>query len=221
MKVTLKFKMKILLASILLVLTTNIFGQTDLGIGLVSINFDDKTSLHFFSSPKENEPIRIIQFFNDKSINSWNIRDFNKQKDWLKPEILLLDYSSLIFRCLKVTDKWFNVIVNNETNETLWIKKDDLTTFSDWESYLKEMFGVARLSDQPQIIRSLPTENSEEIEYKGEDCFQVKSMKGEWIEIFTSEYCDESYTDSKTIIKSGWIKWRKGNELLIEYFISS
>ncbi len=194
--------------------------QTELGIGTVSINFDEKTTLHFYTSPNDKEPKRTVQFFNDTTINSWNIRDLDKQK-WLAPEVLWLDYSSFVFRCLTVKDNWLKVIVNNLTAETLWLKRSDLTTFENWETYLKGMFGVTRLPDEEQKIRSLPTDNSEEIKYQGQDCFQVKSMKGDWIEIFTAEYCDDSYTDSKTKIKSGWIKWRQGNTLLIDYFITS
>jgi hypothetical protein len=213
--------MKTLLTYILLFLTTNLLAQTDLGFGLVSINFDDKTTLHFYSTPNDKEPKRIIQFFNDQTINSWNIRDVDKQKEWLKPEILWLDYSQFVFRCIIVQENWLKVIVNNENGQTLWLKKDDLKTFRNWEDYLKEMFGVARLPDQRQKVRTLPNDNSEEINYEGQDCFQVKSMKGDWIEIFSADYCDESYTDSKTKIKSGWIKWRQGNRLLIEYFTTS
>lgn len=211
--------MRILLTYLLLLLTINLFAQTDLGLGLVSINFDDKTTLHFYSTPNDKEPKRTIQFFNDQ--NSWNLRDLDKHKEWLKPEVFWLDYSSFVFRCLTVKNNWLKVIVNNETEETLWLKKSDLATFKDWESYLKEMFGVTRLLDQQQKIRSLPFDESGEISYQGQDCFQVKSMKEDWIEIFTADYCDESYTDSKTKIKSGWIKWRQGNKLLINYFITS
>lgn len=193
----------------------------DLGIGLVSINFNEKTVLHFFSSPIDKEPKRSIQFFNDPKINSWNIRDLDKQKEWLKPEILWLDYSFFVFRCLEIKANWLKVMVNNENGETLWLKKSELTIIQDWENYLKEMFGVERLPDQQQKIRSLPNETSKEIIYQGKDCFQVKSMKGDWIEIFTAEYCDESYTDSKTKIKSGWIRWRQENKLLIDYFTTS
>ena len=195
--------------------------QTDLGLGLVSINFDDITVLHFFSSPNDKEPKRSIQFFNDPKINSWNIRNLDKQKEWLKPEILWLDYSSFVFRCLEIKDDWLKVMVNNENGETLWLKKSELTIIQDWENYLKEMFGVERLPDQQQKLRSLPNDTSKEIIYQGKDCFQVKSMKGDWIEIFTADYCDESYTDSKTKIKSGWIRWRQGNKLLIDYFTTS
>ncbi|MGZ9675643.1 hypothetical protein [Flavobacterium sp. GNP001] len=195
--------------------------QTDLGLGLVVINFDDKTTLQFYSTPNDKEAKRTIQFFNDKTINSWNIRDLDKQKKWLKPEILWLDYSQFVFRCIAVQDNWLKVMVNNESEETLWLKKSDLTTFRDWGNFLKEMFGVARIIDKQQKIRTLPSESSEEIMYEGQDCFQVKSIKGDWIEIFTADYCDESYTESETKIKSGWIKWRQGNKLLIEYFTTS
>lgn len=195
--------------------------QTDLGLGLVSINFDDKTVLHFFSSPNHKVPKRSIQFFNDQKINSWNILNLDKQKEWLRPEVLWLDYTSLVFRCLEIKDDWLKVMVNNENGETLWLKKSELTIIQDWENYLKEMFGVERLPEQQQKIRSLPSDTSEEIIYQGKDCFQVKSMKGDWIEIFTADYCDETYTDSKTKIKSGWIRWRQGNKLLIDYFTTS
>jgi hypothetical protein len=213
--------MRLLITNILFLLTTNLWGQVELGVGLVSINFSDTTVLHFYSSPIDKQPTKTIEFFNDKTINSWNIRNLDKQKQWLKPECLWLDYSSFIFRCKSQTDDWYELIVNNENGQTLWLKKSALTKFSGWEEFLKGMFGVSRLPDKKQVIRTSPDDKSEEINYTGKDCFQVKSMKGEWIEIFTADYCDDSYTDSKTKIKSGWIKWKQGNSLLIEYFITS
>lgn len=89
--------------------------------------------------------------------------------------------------------------------------------FSSWETYLQGMFGIARLSNQNQTIKKQPSDSSEEIKYSGSDCFQVKSMEGDWIEIFTADQCDES----KTKIKSGWIKWTQGNKLLIEYYLAA
>lgn len=212
-------KTNMLLTSIIILLTTNLWSQTDLGIGLVSINFDDKTILHFYSNPDVRQPTKTIEFFEDKSINGWNIRALEQQKKWLNPEVLWLDYSSFVFRCLAVKDNWFKVIVNNEDGSALWLKKNEQTTFLSWETYLVKMFGVERLDDHPQKIRASPKDNSKEIKYQGRDCFQVKSMKGAWIEIFTADSCDEP--DKNPKIKSGWIKWRQGNKLLIDYFITS
>ena len=213
--------MRLLIINILILFSTQVWSQTDLGIGLVSIDFDDKTVLELYSDTLQSEPIKVIEFFDDRTINSWNIKDLDKQKEWLKPEVLWLDYSAFTFRCLTKTDKWFEVIVNNENGKIYWLKKTEQIKHKNWEEYLKDMFGVARLSSSPQKIRTEPNKDSQEIEYQGTDCFVVKSMKGDWIEITTPDYCDENFTDSKTPIKSGWIKWRNGTELLIDYFTTS
>ncbi|QTY27906.1 hypothetical protein [Flavobacterium sp. CS20] len=213
--------MRLLIINILLLFSTQVWSQTDLGIGLVSINFDDKTVLKFYSDTLESKPEKIVEFFNDKTINSWNIKDLKKQQEWLKPEILWLDYFEFTFRCLTPTDKWIEVIVNNETGKSYWIENTELTEFKNWEEFLKNMFGVARLPDFKQSIKTKPTENVADIKYQGTDCFVVKSMKGDWIEISTPDHCDDSYTESTTTINSGWIRWRKGNKLLIDYFTTS
>lgn len=218
-----KSKLRIILVTILFLTNFALIcnAQTDLGIGIVSINFNDKTIIHFYEKPTDRQPTKTIEFFNDKSINSWNIKNLETERKWLKPEVLWLDYSSFNFRCKSKSNIWFEVIVNNENGNTLWIKKNSLTKFSGWESYLKSMFGVKRNFKYKQVIRKSPSNNSTEIKYVGRDCFQVMSMKNEWIEIFTPDYCEDGYTDSKTKIHSGWIKWKKGNTLLIDYFITS
>jgi hypothetical protein len=199
----------------LYILSISCFAQTNLGIGLISIKFNDKTVLHFYSSINNSKPVKTITFLNDKTINSWNIKNLEEQKKWLKPEILWLDYNLFVFRCEKQKSDWFKIIVDNETGKSLWIKKSEIIEFSSWEKYLEEMFRVERLSKLNSIHKS-PKENSEIIKYSEEECFQVKSMKDDWIEIFTSE-CEES----KNEIKSGWIKWKVGNKLLIKYFPTS
>lgn len=213
--------MRLLIINILLLFSTEVWSQTDLGIGLVSIDFDDKTVLDFYSDTLAKEPEKEIEFFDDRTVNSWNIKDLEKQKEWLQPEVLWLDYFAFTFRCLNQTDKWFEIIVNNETKTTYWLKRTDSTKFNNWEEYLKDMFGVERDPSFPQQIRTEPTDNSSEIHYRGTDCFVVKSMKGDWIEITTPDYCDENFTYSKTPIKSGWIKWRQGDKLTINYFTTS
>jgi hypothetical protein len=161
--------MRLLIINILLLFSTQSWSQTDLGIGLVSIDFDEQTVLEFYSDTLATEPKKVIEFFDDRTINSWNIKNLEKQKEWLKPELLWLDYSAFTFRSLTRSDKWFEVIVNNETGGTYWLKNTELTEFKDWEEYLKNMFGVERLSNYPQKIRTEPNENSKEVEYQGTD----------------------------------------------------
>ncbi len=197
------------------------FGQTDLGVGLVSVNFDDKTVLRFYERTSDASTAKTIEFFDDKSINSFNIKNLPAHEDWLSPQSLWLDYFSFTFRCKSRRPGWFEVIVNNETGKTYWLRNNKLVSFGTWEQYLKGMFAVERSEKVKQKIFHSPNARSSTINYKGRDCFQVKAMRGEWIEIATAQHCDQSYTNSETKINSGWIKWRRGNELLIYYFGTS
>ena len=198
---------------------TSSYAQATLGAGIVKIEFDDKTILDFYKKPTDKTPCKRIEFFEDKAIHNWNIKNLKTEQAWLKPEVLWLDYSQFNFRCISTRGEWLELMVNNETGQTYWIKKDTSIKFLTWEEYLKEMFAVDRLPGQNQKIRKQPTDRADEIRYEGRDCFQVKSLKGNWIEIFTTPFCDEGQT--KTEIKSGWIKWRRGNELLIKYYTTS
>lgn len=216
-----KLRLKFLLLKTLVLFSVKLFAQTEVGIGLVSINFDEQTVVHFYDNAQDQQPIRTLNFLDDPSTNSWNIFDLDFHKTWLNPEIIWLDYAQFVFRCTSVSDNWLQVIINNETGEQLWIKRSESIEFETWESFLKGMFMITRLETNSQAIRVLPSGNAEEIIYTSNDCFQVKSMKGDWIEIFNSENCDDDEVNSKEKISSGWIKWRDQNNLLIIYYPTS
>ena len=212
--------LKTIVATILLSVSFSLIckAETNLGNGIVSINFDNKPIVRFYKSPNDKKAVRTIEFFDDNSVKSLNIKNLETQKQWLKPELLSLEYPAFNFRCKSKANGWYEVIVNNRTGKTFWIKKQRFTKFLTWEAFLKSEFVVYRMSRYKQAIRKLPSNVSTKIKYVGEDCFEVKSMKGEWIEIFTSDFCKSGYGENKkTILKSGWIKWKNGNTLLIDY----
>jgi hypothetical protein len=209
--------MKSRLIIILLIISFNAFSQ-ELGIGIVKIEFNQNTVLEFFESPNSNRSFRRIEFYDDTTIHSFAIKNFNGIKRWLKPEILWTDYSQLGFRCKCFTKDWLEVVINNDDGSALWIKKSEATKFFTWEEFLKNVYVVSRMNEK-QPIKDNPNSSANEIQYKGSDCFKVNSMKGEWIEIYADNFCDDNSTES--VLKSGWIRWRDGNKLLIEYFLTS
>lgn len=193
--------------------------EAPLGIGIVNINFNEKTIVDFYETPADQTYSKRIEFFADKSINSVNIKNLKKELSWLSPQGLWIDYFKFNLRCKSVNNDWLEVIVNNDTGKTYWIQKTDQTTLLTWEEFLKDMFAIGRLEKVGQKIKTSPSDNATDVEYEGEDCFKVKSLKGDWIEIFTPKHCD--HYGAKTAIKSAWIKWKKGDKLLIEYFSTS
>ena len=210
--------MRVVLTILILIPLTRCYGQMPLGTGVVKIAFDGKTVIDFYKHPTDKAHFKRVEFFNDIEINSWNIKNLEIEKAWLNPEIIWLDYSQFNFRCKSTTTDWLELIVNNEPGLTLWIKRTKATTYLTWEQYLKDASQVDRLKETKQKIRKRPNDNADEIKYERQDCFQVKSMQGDWIEIFTPDTCDE--VDEKSKVKSGWIKWRDGDRLLIEYYTS-
>jgi len=199
------------------ILAGSVFAQTDLGVGLVSLGLPENSTVRFYARSSDRSPAKTLEFFHDKSTNSRSIRDLEKQSGWFSPELWGVDDNPLLFRCKSRTSSGFEVIVNNDTGKTYWIKQSRSTRFMSWGKYLRDMFAIERDKNFGQKIYSAPRTSSNEINYQGKDCFTVKSMRGDWIEITTPDYC-HLYTESKTKIKSGWIKWRKGNELMIYLF---
>jgi len=203
--------MKTLLTVFLAFICLSSFGQNEIGLGIVSINFDDKTHIEFYESSDLNKTLKTVDFFDDESINSWNIKNLESHKDWLQPESMWLDYGQFKFRCKTKQTDCFEVYVSE--SQTMWIRNEEFTEFMDWETYLTSMLSVERI-DTSQEIYSKPFTKSEVIESE-DDCFSVKQMKGEWIEVETGEHCDSE----KRV--SGWIQWKDGNKILINYYSTS
>ncbi|MCK4979431.1 MAG: hypothetical protein KAS62_03495, partial [Candidatus Delongbacteria bacterium] len=74
--------MRLFIIYILLLMTINVWSQTELGIGLVSISYDENTILDLYINKADKEPEKKIIFFLDSTIKSWNIRDLEKQREW-------------------------------------------------------------------------------------------------------------------------------------------
>ncbi|WP_405207191.1 hypothetical protein [Aquimarina sp. LLG6339-5] len=204
--------MKINLTLFLAFISLTLFGQSEVGIGIVSINFDDKTKVEFYESSDLDNVLKTVEFFNDESIKSWNIKNIQSHKDWLKPESMWLDYGQFRFRCKTKKLDSFEIYVSE--SQTMWIKNQKFCEFNSWEDYLKNMFSIERIDQNTQKIYSRPFTKSEVLESKS-DCFKLKQMRDEWIEIETASHCE-----SKKKI-SGWIKWREGNKILINYYTTS
>jgi hypothetical protein len=209
-----KKPMRIFLTIIFNFIILATFAQSKLGIGLVSIDFDDKTKIEFYESSDMKKVLKTIEFFNDESINSWNIKDLKSHQNWLQPESLWLDYYQFTFRAKTIHTDCYEVYVSD--NRTMWIKKTDFTNCLTWEEYLQNMFSVERIEKNTQNIYSRPFTKSEIIKLDSkDDCFSVIRMQNEWVEIETSEHCE----NGKKV--KGWIKWRNNEELLINYYTTS
>lgn len=87
----------------------------------------------------------------------------------------------------------------------MWIKDKEFMDFLSWEEYLTQMFAITRKDPKEQKIYERPDLQAREIKYSGgEDCFNVKSMNRDWIEIFTPKHCTD---ETSSELRSGWIRY--------------
>lgn len=186
------------------------------GIGIAKVDFDSSTVIHFYSSLKDDHPAKTVEFYNDKTVNSWRIKRLEEHRKWLLIS-MNLDYSIFEFQYITEKDGWLEVIVDPETSNTFWIKKSDKIEALTWGEYIKDMFGIGPQENSLQEIKRTPDMTAEKLrDFDG--CYSVKSVKGDWIELFTSDYCEDFFDQSEQKIETGWVKWREGDELLVELY---
>jgi hypothetical protein len=192
------------------------YSQAEIGIGIISINFNEETVVDFYETQELQEKVQTLEFFNDEKTNSVSVKNIELHKKWLLPETFWLDYYQFNFRVKSKNENCYEVYVSD--NRTMWIEKKEFTEFVTWEEYLKSMFIISRTNPNEQKILEKPELKANEIQYSGEDCFNVRQMKGNWIEIFTPNHCIDEIGNP---IRAGWIKWKEGNKLLINYHSTS
>ncbi|MCG2615994.1 hypothetical protein LZZ85_16980 [Terrimonas sp. NA20] len=126
--------------------------------------------------------------------------------DSLKPYSAYPDYQNLVFRVTGIEAEYYDVIVNEETGLIGKIKKNEPTlTFQRWEDHVASVFSVDFDADKNPVKQDTTGLKRAAYHNNVEFFFPVK-VKGDWLQVKWDE-------DTKE--KTGWLKWRKGNTLLV------
>jgi len=229
--------MKNLLLSILTVLVTLVlcFGsypdksetQFDqhYGIGKVKVEFEYTILRHkpyflnFYQSDSENELVKTVEI-NWKDEKGGYVETQNAEFIKVKDFYLEEPHYILMFNCLQERNGFFEVIVNVDTKETLWIKKQSTIRLKLWDKFLKEVVCVSSLTPETNQIRVKPEKNSKiAIENNKDICWEVIDIQGEWLNVKCSEIFFD-LTEEKYKNFNGWLRWRDDKELLIDYSLA-
>jgi len=212
------FKTKIFLASLFFLLTNSLKAQYEAGNGVVKITFIENMQLDFYVAKEDAAPAKTIKFSVDPTTKKVVIQDLENVKQWLNPEELSIDYSYLSFRCTYVREDWLKVLINSDNADKYWIKRNDDQEYKDWAKLFTEARGVSRLATSKQKIRKGPSDNANSIDYAGTECFKVISVEGDWLQITSSGTCHGITGDSDEKLDTGWIRWKKGYNVMVQYY---
>ncbi len=182
-------------------------------LGFADINFNATTVLYFYAKPNASEkPAQTLRFYDDTALKMDSFRaEGEKSYSLLRPESHKLDYYLFDLSVRSRRDGWLEVVVDDQTNETLWLQESKVVRFEDWLQSMKNSFAVGRIKSNANPLRAQPNANAKEITFAGYDCFKVKEMKGDWIKVVLQNHCSEAPKQSV----SGWLRWRDESGCLL------
>jgi hypothetical protein len=189
------------------------------GSGVIAINPNSSTYGKDFIiyDDQENPKIIIHHDENDVTTKYKNqVYTHNNSSNPFQPKLFGSnpDYFRLLFNCLGKTDKYYKVIINEMTEETGLIRvADKKFIYQTYLQYIEEWtstgFDFDRINNP---LRIKPTDKSTII---GSDLLkkykiwraQKLKIDGDWIKV-------------KVDKTEGWIKWRKGNNIIIKLYFT-
>jgi hypothetical protein len=193
--------------------------EKNCGIGILHLDFNKQTDITLCTSSDEKEVAKHITFTvsGEKKNKTATLTTDNKDK-WLEPEFLQPEKMILTLRVMERKTNWWYVMVNNRTRDCYWVHISEGTWFRPWLEEIRAAGTVARLDRNQNPIRK--SQGSNLIlpwDQNFKDCFHPVSCLGVWVELETNDAC----ADGATKIKSGWVRWRDEDGLLITYTLAN
>lgn len=189
-----------------------------LGSGILMVQYESLKQLDFYTDTLARKPTKIIEIIITQ--NESSLRDKDSALHWFAPETIWLDYGFFHLRVEKTTAHWYCVFVNNESGKRMWIRKKTQLKFASWSQFmLNHTSSVSQLDSAKLDIRIAPTLQASILRKSTkQECWEVLKVKGEWMQIRTHKFFD--CDGSSSSIKSGWIRWKTKNKLLIYYSLT-
>lgn len=133
---------------------------------------------------------------------------------WFLPEHLKMDYEIFQLRVVTVARNWLEVIVNKKTGKTAWIDRNAVE-LQYWPDFFLNVYGIEVINGATNPVRIKPLDNASIIMNPGKSTLHPVAIQGEWMKVSTLQETPGSTP------KLGWIRWKKGNQLLINWSLLS
>lgn len=179
------------------------------GIGIAQVMPKPGDSLHFYRAPGIGEnpgdypPADTVKF--GPGLPSVDIAE---APPWLVPDHLKMDYEIFFLRVVTITPMWLEVIGNSRTGETWWVSREAVR-FIAWPEFLLTINSVEAFDSEANPVRARPLDDSP-ILSTAPAALPPLAVQGDWMKVATHELADRMPPD-------GWIRWRRGDRLLITY----
>ena len=179
------------------------------GLGIARVTPASGSVLHFYRPPRIGEspgdypPSDTVKFSPGKPSV-----EIGEAPPWLVPDQLKMDYEIFYLRVVTLTRDWVEVIGNSSTGETTWVSREAVS-YTSWPEFLLEVHSVEAFDPEASPVRARPLDSSP-ILSTARAALAPLAIQGEWMKVDTNELADR-------IQPEGWIRWRRGDRLLVTY----
>jgi hypothetical protein len=186
----------------------------NMGLGFFKPDFVNHQVLYFygnlnFEKPiSDHSPIDSIGFI--KTEYGGYVISF--APPYFFPDHLKLDYDILLLKIISVGDDFVEVIVNKETQKTLFLNKYAGQNIY-WPEFLLQVFDIEFLDEYPQQVKYKPLVHASEVNLAF-SFMHPEMLQDKWMKVAL-------YNDDNERVGDGWIQWRNDNELMISYSLLS
>jgi hypothetical protein len=183
--------------------------QLPIGLGIGHVSPVPGGVLEFYSTPRLGEapgdlrPSDVVTF--KAAAPSVDIAE---APPWLVPEHLKMDYEVFHLRVITLTPAWAEVIGNSRTGETRWVKREAVR-FTSWPEFLIGVPSVVAFDAEANPVRARPLDASP-ILSTASAALPPAAVQGDWLRVETHHLADRMPPE-------GWIRWRRGDRLLVFY----
>ena len=140
---------------------------------------------------------------------------FEYANDAFRPFAFHPDYFLLALKCVRKRAGRYEVIVNEETGLLKYVRSDDSTLrFEPWERHILTVFSVG-FDQRVNPIREAP-QGALKTRPLAKVPFHPVEVRGEWLRVRWKPIKGAGKTAAREA--SGWIRWKRGNKLLLELF---
>jgi len=196
------------------------FTAKNFGIGKLKINFllttlkSEEYVLDFFENINDSKPTfkLTLKWSNE---DGGRVEISNKEYIKIKDFFIEEPYYIIHFNCFAKQNGLYQVMIDEDTQKRMWIKKSSTIEFITWSNYILDVVSIKQIDFLKNPVRMKPNENSEIVYSKSMD-WEVVSIKGNWVEVKFSEiFMDMTIPENQKF--RGWMKWKDAEKLLIEY----
>ncbi|MCB0488570.1 MAG: hypothetical protein R2820_10235 [Cyclobacteriaceae bacterium] len=184
------------------------------GIGIAWVAPSPDRPLRFYSKPDfDSAPYQLKAIDSVTFAKGEHYIDIATAPPWLAPEYIKLDYDQFLFRVVTYSQNWIEVIVNNMNGQTFWVDAQAVE-YKDWGTFLTGVVAVEVLDTDKNPIRGKALDQASIIASVQGAQLRPIAVKGDWLMVSTVGLADR-------IVPTGWIRWKKGDQLLISYSVLS